>query len=530
MARITGRWVGRIALVWIGMVGFATVVAAQSGSENTGNQSASRTPPDRIHPTAVAETADPSAAPTHLDAHAADETANPDLERQAARFWQTVAATAQDRPALLAAHFSSGIRERNGDEALLESLAGLADALGPDLATARPVQWLTREHEANGEVHYALADGRRLSLTLSLSDEEPPRIDRFGVRPLPPEVSAVEPALLPAVIGERVRAEFEAGRFSGAVLVARGETLIHAEAVGMADRETGRANTLDTPINLGSINKMFTAIAIAQLQAAGKLDWHDPVGRHLPAFPNATIRDQVTIHQLLTHTSGVGSYWNQAHAARRHELDSHQAFLETFVDEPLLFEPGQGIEYSNGGPVILGLIIEALSGSDYYTYVREQIYRPAGMLHADHYRRDDLEAGFALGYGQDENGQWQDNRNDLSLRGSAAGGGYASARDLYAFSRALSDERLLSRAQLDTLWQIHIQPGPIGYGYLFSVGETAGRRWVGHNGGAPGISAEFLHYPDDGLVLIVLANQDRAAMAMREWLHALIAASLIERR
>lgn len=303
-----------------------------------------------------------------------------------------------------------------------------------------------------------------------------------------------------------------------------------AHAVGMADRQSGRANTLDTQIKLGSINKMFTAISIAQLQAAGKLDWHDTVGRHLPDFSNAAIRDQVTIHQLLTHTSGVGSYWNEAHAERRHEIDSHQAFLETFVDQPLLFEPGQGVEYSNGGPVILSLIIEALSGNDYYEYVREHIYQPAGMMHADHYRRDDLEAGFALGYIRTDEGMWQDNRQDRSVRGSAAGGGYASARDLYMFSCALTDERLLTRAQLETLWEVHIQPGPIGYGYLFSIGRTAGRRWVGHNGGAPGISAEFLHYPDDGLVIVVLANQDRTATAMREWLHTQVAASLFDNR
>ena len=159
-----------------------------------------------------------------------------------------------------------------------------------------------------------------------------------------PAIAAVPADQLPALIADRVRAEAAAGRFSGAVLVARGDELIFADAVGLADRSSGRANTLDTPINLGSINKMFTGIAIAQLQAAGKLDWQDTVGQHLPEFPNAKVRDNVTIHQLLTHTSGVGSYWNQAHAARKHELDSQQDFLETFVNQPLLFEPGQGLE------------------------------------------------------------------------------------------------------------------------------------------------------------------------------------------
>jgi D-alanyl-D-alanine carboxypeptidase len=198
------------------------------------------------------------------------------------------------------------------------------------------------------------------------------------------------------------------------------------------------------------------------------------------------------------------------------------------VDEPLLFEPGEGMEYSNGGPVILGLIIEALSGTDYYEYIREHIYRPAGMAHSDHYRRDDAASGIALGYVKTAAGEWQDNGNELSLRGSAAGGGYASARDLLAFSRALANERLLTRAQLETLWKPHNLMGPMAYGYLFTIGGAPDRRWVGHNGGAPGISAEFLHYPEDDLAIVVLANQDHAAEGMREWLHAQVEASLFQ--
>jgi CubicO group peptidase (beta-lactamase class C family) len=450
------------------------------------------------------------------------------LQQHADHFWHTVAAEPDARQALLERHFSPALRERRGDEGLLDTLAMLREALGPELAAARPKALI--ESDAGGELHYRLPDGRGVALSLSLTADDPTRIERFGVRPLPPEIADVSVEQLPALIRERIEAEFKAGRFSGAVLVARGDAVIHAQAVGLADRASGRGNTLDTPINLGSINKMFTAIAIAQLQAAGKLDWQDTVGRHLPDFPNAAIRDRVTIHQLLTHTSGVGSYWNEAHAARRHELDSHHAFLETFVEQPLRFEPGEGIEYSNGGPVILGLIIEAISGLDYYDYVRERIYRPADMTHAEHYRLDDSKSGVALGYLRADDGSWQDNRSELSQRGSAAGGGYASARDLHAFSRALSDGRLLPRAQLETLWQAHIQPGPVGYGYLFSIGDTNGKRWVGHNGGAPGISAEFILYPDDGLVIIVLANQHQAATAMREWLHAQVLASLGDNR
>jgi CubicO group peptidase (beta-lactamase class C family) len=456
-------------------------------------------------------------------AHAGDEA----LRKHADLFWQTVSAKAEDRPALLQSHFSAGLRERNGDADLLETFAMLAEVLGPDLGSLSPTAVI--KGAEGDELHYTLASGQRVSLMLVLSGDDPTTIERFGVRPLPPEVAAVALDALPAAIASHLDEAFQAGRFTGAVLVARGDEPLYAGAFGLADRRTGRPNTIDTPFNLGSINKMFTGIAIAQLQAAGKLDWTDTVGRHLPAFPNATVRDKVTLHQLLTHTSGVGSYWNQAHAERLDQLDSQQAFLDTFVNEPLLFEPGQRSEYSNGGPVILGRVIEAASGRDYYDYVRESIYRPAGMVHADHYRRDDAAAGFALGYIRTDDGGWRDNSQELSARGSAAGGGYASARDLQAFARALSDERLLKREQWELLWKAHTRHGPdMAYGYLFSSGTVAGRRWIGHDGGAPGISADFRYYPEDDLVIVVLSNQDNASMAVAGWVNALVMASLGE--
>jgi CubicO group peptidase (beta-lactamase class C family) len=448
------------------------------------------------------------------------------MRQQALHFWQIVAAKPDDRASLLKRHFTAGILQRIGEARLNETFAMLAEMLGPEMASLVPTALQGSDQE--GELHYTLRDGRRVALTLTLllDGAQTSRIDRFGVKPLARVVAAVAPAQLPEAIASHMRAEHRAERFSGVVLVARGNELIHAQAIGLADRQSGRANTLDTPVNLGSINKMFTAIAIAQLQAAGRLDWQDTVGKHLPRFPNAVIRDQVTIHQLLTHTSGVGSYWNDAYAANKHRIDTEEQFLQTFVDQPLLFKPGQGIEYSNGGPVILGLIIEALSGLRYEDYVRLHIYEPAGMKHSAHFRRDDRKAGFALGYSRAADGRWLDNQQDLGLRGSAAGGGYASARDLHRFSRALAQQRLLSRNQVEVLWKPHTQHGPVGYGYLFSIGHADGKRWVGHDGGAPGISAEFMYYPDDGLVIIVLANQDNAAMPMREWLHALLHASL----
>lgn len=419
-----------------------------------------------------------------------------------------------------------GIRERIGDARLAEVLQMVYEDLGNSSATGVEVAGFSATGDG-GSVVLEAPDGRRIRLLLRLTDENPPRIDGIGLRPLLPEVAAVPAERIPAAIEAYLEPLVAAGRFSGAVLVARGGETLYARAYGLADVARARPNTLDTPINLGSMNKMFTSIAIGQLVAAGKLDWQDTVGQHLPAYPNEQVRNEVTIHQLLTHTSGVGSYWNETYEARKDQIDSQAGFAATFADDALLFAPGTGREYSNGGPVILGLVIEKLSGTDYYDYVREHIYRPAGMRHSDHYRRDDASAGVAVGYLPAADGTLQDNFGFLGLRGSAAGGGYASANDLLAFACALRDGKLLSREGLELLWTpMHAGDGEMDYGYLFGVGRANGMRWAGHNGGAPGISADFRYYPEEDLTVIVLSNYDGGAMRVSAWVNALLAVSL----
>lgn len=427
--------------------------------------------------------------------------------------------------AFIETRLAPGIRARNGDAELMDILTMVGEDLGAPAAEVNITEFTPTAD--GGTVVLAGPGGQRMWLSLQLSDERPPRIERFGLRPLPPLVAAVAMEQLPAAIEAHLDQAVSAGRFSGAVLVARGEQVVFARAYELADRASGRANTLDTPINLGSMNKMFTAVAIGQLVAAGKLAWQDTVGEHLPDYPNATVRDSVTIHQLLTHSSGVGSYWNDAYEARKGEIDSQAKFAATFAADPLLFEPGTSTRYSNGGPVILGLVIEKLSGMDYYEYVRKHIYEPAGMTRAAHYLRNDAEAGFAVGYERMPDGGLRDNSGFLGLRGSAAGGGYASANDLLAFARALRDGRLLSGPQLEVLWTPKNAAGEgMGIGYLFGVGRDNGLRWVGHNGGAPGISADFRYYPEEDVTIVVLANYGRAAMPVSGWINALVSASL----
>ena len=154
------------------------------------------------------------------------------------------------------------------------------------------------------------------------------------------------------------------------MLVAKDGVTIASKAAGIANQATGTPITLETKFNLGSMNKMFTGVAIAQLAQQGKLEFNDPISKHLPDYPNKDVAGKVTIHQLLTHTSGMGMYWNDKFMAQREKLLTVAAHFPLFASDPLLFTPGEKFQYSNSGYMVLGAIIEKISGQDYYSTSR----------------------------------------------------------------------------------------------------------------------------------------------------------------
>jgi CubicO group peptidase (beta-lactamase class C family) len=189
---------------------------------------------------------------------------------------------------------------------------------------------------------------------------------------------------------------------SGAVLVAKDGQPLLEQAYGLADRESTIDNTVDTKFNIGSVGKMFTAVAIAQLVQQGKLAFNDPIGKYVFGFPPA-IANKVTIHQLLTHTSGLGDVLrNRADVEKARTVSD---LIELIVKAPLEFEPGTRFGYSNSGFVVLGAVVERLSGQSYYDYVREQIFKPAGMTNTDWHQPGQHLPNLARGYMQvDEHG------------------------------------------------------------------------------------------------------------------------------
>jgi CubicO group peptidase (beta-lactamase class C family) len=300
-----------------------------------------------------------------------------------------------------------------------------------------------------------------------------------------------------------------ADAFSGAALLARGDSILVCRAWGDASRERHVPNRPDTKFNLGSINKIFTKLAIGQLVEQGKIKLDDTIDRYLADYPREAA-SRVTVRQLLEHRSGIGNIFGDAYdRADRSKLRRVSDWIPLFRDQPLAFEPGTKQQYSNGGYVLLGAIIEKVSGEDYYGYMRRHVYEPLGMKDTDHYASDQGMANLAAGYTKEDGAAaWHDNGSTRPMRGSPAGGGYSTLDDLLRFTRALRASRLLT-------------PATLRDGFSELGANDRGEAGLGIGGGALGINASIeLHGP---YTIIVLANLDpptaeRAARQLRRWL------------
>ena len=312
-----------------------------------------------------------------------------------------------------------------------------------------------------------------------------------------------------------LRKKADEDQFSGAALVARDGEVLFADAYGQADRERGIPNTLETRFRIGSMNKMFTAVATLQLAEQGKLALDDPVGKHLRGYPNADVATKVTVRHLLTHTGGTGDIFGPEFDRNRLTLRDHGDYVKLYGSRGPRFEPGSRFEYSNYGFVLLGAIVEAASGSSYYDYVRENIFRPAGMRSTDSLPESEEVPNRSIGYMRPYFGSgWrQPNTDTLPWRGTAAGGGYSTVGDLARFAGALTSYELLRPGSTELLLAGKID---LGYGLRYAFGffdgrDGAGNGFVGHGGGAPGMNGDLRIYPRSGYVIAVLANVDPPA-------------------
>lgn len=294
--------------------------------------------------------------------------------------------------------------------------------------------------------------------------------------------------------------------YSGTVLIAQNGEILLEKAFGFANLAHKVPNNTYTKFGIASMGKMFTAVAIMQLKEQGILYMDMTVGEILPDYPYEVVKDSVTIHQLLTHTSGLTDFFNDEFEHRaKHTVRTLQDYFSLFKDDALAFPPGSQFSYSNSGYIVLGMIIEKLSGNNYYDYVKENIFIPAGMKNTDCFETDSSIDNLAEGYiKKDENGVWKTSVYMKGAKGSSAGGAYSTINDLFNFAKALKNNILISKESLALMTS---EENENNYGYGFSLNKFNDVKVYGHNGGAHGVSAELDVYKDSDYVVVTLSNR-----------------------
>ncbi len=363
--------------------------------------------------------------------------------------------------------------------------------------------------------------------SFSMSFEGPEqRIDRLNFNPArPPRNTVAEPLLTEAELLRTIRQKVDVlcqkDAFSGAILLARGDKILLEQVCGEANKSFHVPNNIDTKFNLGSMNKMFTSTAILQLSEQGKLRLDDALSKYVDeTWLPRSITDRVTIQHLLTHTSGLDSYFNETYFKSSRDLFRQVDDYKPLVQgDTLAFEPGSRFQYSNTGMLLLGVVIEKASGMNYFDYIRQHIYAPAGMTRTDCYELDRPQDNLAEGYLPAPGGGWKNNLFLHVLKGGPAGGGYSTVRDLHHFARALQSGKLVSQASLDQMWQSHSEAG---YGYGFETEQSPAGKITGHGGGFPGLNSHLDIFTENGYILVIMSNYDMGAEPLRQYVKGLI--------
>ncbi len=389
-------------------------------------------------------------------------------------------------------------------------------------------------HEITALAQAALT-GLWFRLTMKVESEPPHLIAEYTSQRIHiPEKFLPAKKLTDEELSQEIKAFLDklaaADAFSGTVMVAKDGKPIFSAVHGMASKAHNVPNRLDTKLNIASVGKLFTSIAIGQLAQQGKISFTDPVGKHLTDYPNKEVATKVTIHHLLTHSSGLGDTYSPKYPCIKVALREVKDWFALFVDEPkpFAFTPGEKWQYSNVGFILLGAIIEKVSGENFFEYIRNHIFKPAGMVNTDYYEADIDIPNLATGYtnykdlGNDELEFHLGFRRNTSLYGGAKGGptGGASSTldDLLRFTNAFWNYKLLSKEYVNLMTSNKIfgrkyDASDTYWGYGFELETVNGKRVIGHGGGDLGISSGVRWFPDSGnYTFIVLSNYDRGGI------------------
>jgi CubicO group peptidase (beta-lactamase class C family) len=391
---------------------------------------------------------------------------------------------------------------------------------------------LSSDYELKATLQNRLTEGWEL-LFVKVNSSSPHGIISLQLRPsppppgLPPQKKLSQQEAMETLDAFLKKLEKE-DAFSGSLLVAKDGKLLLLKVYGLASREFNVPNRVDTKFNLGSMNKMVTAVAIAQLVEKGKLSYDDLIGKDLgPDWIKEETGKKVMIKHLLSHTSGLGSYFNEKFMKSSRllfrKVDDYKPLL---VDDAPAFEPGTKWQYSNTGFLLLGAIIEKVTGQSYFDYVRESIFKPAGMVNTDSYEMDRPNPNLAIGYFKEFSGEnviWKNNIFEHVVKGGPAGGGFSTAEDLLRFDIALRADKLISAASRELLMTAKPELKSPDYGYGFGIGKSDKLgRTAGHSGGFPGISSILEMYLDSGYTVVALTNYGVGSQVAQQKIESLL--------
>jgi CubicO group peptidase (beta-lactamase class C family) len=318
-----------------------------------------------------------------------------------------------------------------------------------------------------------------------------------------------EAAALRAVRNDLAR-RAKQDKFSGAVLVEHDGKVLLREAYGFAERETQLLNKVDTRFRVASLTKMFTAVAVLRLVQQGKVRLDDPIGKWVPELRGKPA-GSATIHQLLTHTAGLGDIYGTYYMQHHEELRTHADYVGRFAGQPLVASPGTRYQRSDLGYLVLGRLIETVSGKSWHEFVRESVFEPAGMKRTGSTPEDELVEGRSRIYERPLGIlKYVSAHHVLDYRANAAAHVYSTIDDLANFMRALRSNRLLDSKHTALMFEprLEVSEGSSqGYGMMFNTAER-NEHWIGHSGGYTGMDGGLWFSPQTGYLVIVLSNID----------------------
>ncbi|WP_215113232.1 serine hydrolase [Exiguobacterium sp. s63] len=326
--------------------------------------------------------------------------------------------------------------------------------------------------------------------------------------------------------------------FSGVYLVTNRNESIH-QSYGYANRSEQIQHDVTTRFGIASGCKLFTAIAISQLVEQGKLSFSTLLDS-FQTFDLPHLSPNVTVHQLLTHTSGIPDYFDESvsddfEALWRdipmYRFQQLRDFLPLFQQKTMKGEPGSRFSYNNAGYILLGLIVEEVTGQSFTDYVEQSIFQPAGMTDSGYFSLDALPAKTALGYIDNSDGTWRTNQYAIPIKGGADGGAYVTAQDMSRFWKALFSHQLLNAASTSLLLTPHVtvndRGGSYGYG-LWIQHHASGDVYKYHvMGYDPGVSFHSGYYPENEVISVICSNQSDGAFDVMKQIETQIGEPLV---